>query len=147
MVAPALAIHVKIPTARSGEAFFAVVFYGEQARVPTQRGHGRVGRDDAAALAAGDVLDPVKAEADHVPERTDAAALPAAAEGVRRVFVRGGKGVHGIEIRRIAGVMHRHDRARARSEPPGRVFEIDGSCVGPDFTGHGRSPSRADRLE
>src|SRR5207302_9548916 len=99
----------------------------EQTSVTYSFGNLFVAGHHGAALAAGNVLDAVEAEADHVACRPDPAASPGTSECVSRVFDdaqarAAAKRTHRLEVAGAARIMHVHDRFRARRPALHRVF-------------------------
>ena len=81
--------------------------------VPDRLGDVVAVRRDQPALAGGDVLGRVEAEARRVGDRADLAAAVAALEGVRGVLDDGDAELQErVEVGRLAGEMDREDRLR-----------------------------------
>ena len=128
---------MRVPAKRAG-----VAFYGKQAGVGRNAGFLVIEEDAEAALAAGNVLDPVKAEADGVAEAADFPPLVTAAEGMRGIFddaqtMPPGKGVHFFNLPGIAGIVDGHDREDFRSQAAFGIGQIQRAGLRQHVAGHG----------
>lgn len=152
MVAPALTLGRPDPRNGLRRNVAGVVRHGKQARVRSQtRGLGVKGHQ-AAALARGNVFDPVKAEADHVPETADPAAVVLAAKGVGGVFhhaqaLASGEIIYLVQLPGVARIINGHDGNGAGCEAFFRVFQIQSAGLGQHVAGHGHAARRANRLK
>ena len=91
--------------------------------------------DDHPALAGRRVLDGVEAEDHQVARGADLDAFVERADGVRGVLdddqaVLPRQRAQRVEVRRLPGVVDRHDRARPRSDPAGDVLRVEAERPG-----------------
>ena len=112
---------------------------------------GGIADDDRAAVDRRDDLDRVEAEARHVAEATDHAAVGAAAEGVGGVLDDAhaaplGQRVQLLEPAGDAAEVQRHDRLRPRPQQRGRLVGVETERRVLDVAEHRRRAGRDDRL-
>ena len=129
-----------------------VIFHREQAGVGSQPSGFGVKSHQAAAFAAGNILDAVKAEADHIAETADLAAVMLAAERMGGVFndaqsLAAGKVIDLVEVPGVAGIVHVHEGYGIGGKAFFGIGQIKGAGFCQHIAGHRHAACGADGLK